>query len=48
MRLRVEARLHEGSPEFEEQREYIRQWLSGGQRGSSTTTGMSRSPARRW
>ena len=27
VRLRIEARLHEGSPEFEEQREYVRSWV---------------------
>lgn len=26
VRLRLEARLHEGSPEFEAQREYVRAW----------------------
>ncbi len=26
VRLRWEARLHEGSPEFEEQRQYVRNW----------------------
>ena len=29
VRLRMEARLHEGSPEFEEQREFIRAWVCG-------------------
>jgi hypothetical protein len=27
IRLRMLARLHEGSPEFEEQREFVRQWV---------------------
>jgi predicted protein tyrosine phosphatase len=27
MRLRDEARLHDGSPEFEEQREFVRGWV---------------------
>ena len=27
VRLRAEARLHEGSPEFEEQREFVRTWV---------------------
>lgn len=29
VRLRMQARLHEGSPEFEEQREFIRRWAPG-------------------
>jgi protein-tyrosine phosphatase len=33
VRLRWEARLHEGSPEFEEQREFVRGWREFAARG---------------
>jgi protein-tyrosine phosphatase len=42
VRLRGEVGLHEGSPEFEEQREYVRNWPTGSRRPAGTSGGSAR------